>query len=274
MPEGDTIHRTASTLAKWLGGRTITAARSTMPGVECRDLIGRRVESVTARGKNLVILFVDDRGRGKPLALRTHMMMTGSWHVYEKGVRWQRPRYQARIVLEAGDRIAVSFNVPVATLNLETVVEASTALRDLGPDVLVEPCDIDDVLRRAQERRPATVGSLLLDQRIVAGIGNVYRCEALFLAGLDPWTKPTSMDPDTLRTLIVNCSELMCANVDHPSSRDTGAGRGRAWVYGRRARPCLRCETPIRSGLIGDPVRRIYWCPTCQPSTRPPADSA
>jgi endonuclease VIII len=269
MPEGDTIHRSATNLSAWLAGRVVTAAYSTFPGIDLSRVVGRRLTTVEAQGKHLVMTFVDDATVKPPLALHTHMRMTGSWHVYERDARWHKPKRQARFVITAGDRVAVCFNVPIATLDTERAVLNERSLTELGPDVLAEPLDLSDVPRRIAARQPATVGELLLDQRIVAGIGNVYRAEGLFLAGLDPWTSPSLLSDAILVALVGRCAELMRTNVARPFARDTGGGPSRPWVYGRTGRPCRRCTTAVTSALLGSLPRRVYWCPTCQPASRP-----
>jgi endonuclease-8 len=250
VPEGDTLARTARTLQTWLGGREITAARAQRSDIPVRSIVGTKVEKVEARGKHLFMRF------SSGLVLRTHMKMTGSWHVYPAGERWRRPASQARLVLEAGDRVAVCFNVPVIELLHERDEQVHPAVANLGPDVLVAPVDIDEVRRRAAARLPdMPVCELLLDQQVVCGIGNIWRAEALFACSVDPMT-PQSEAP--LDELVNAATRLMSASV---------AARGAPPpmnVYGRTGRPCRRCRTPIQSRVVGANVRRLYWCPTCQ----------
>jgi len=250
VPEGDTLARTARTLQTWLGGREITAARAQRSDIPTRSIVGTKVEKVEARGKHLFVRF------SSGLVLRTHMKMTGSWHVYPAGERWRRPASQARLVLEAGDRVAVCFNVPVIELLHERDEQVHPAVANLGPDVLVPPVHIDEVRRRAATRPPAMpVCELLLDQQVVCGIGNIWRAESLFACSVDPMT-PQSQAP--LDQLIAAATRLMSASV---------AARGAPPpmnVYGRTGRPCRRCRTPIQSRVVGTNPRRLYWCPTCQ----------
>ena len=269
MPEGDTIFRTAASLRRWLVGRTVTATRSTMPGVSLEGLVGTTVTSVVARGKHLLISFAPDDAveqPGRVCVLRTHMRMTGSWHVYSLADRWQRPTRQARLVVECSDRVAVGFNIPDAQLETEAVIERGRGLRTLGPDVLVEPFEDAEMLRRARLRPPATaVGELLLDQRVVAGIGNIYRNESLFLQGRHPWTPVGSIDGDRLVDLVRQAAALMHANLGPADARDFGRGASVTWVYRRSGRPCRRCGTAIRSRAQGEQARIAYWCSVCQP---------
>src|SRR5581483_7971232 len=176
MPEGDTIHRTAATLDRWLGGRVITAARgSALSPTACDSLVGDSVMAVEANGKHVLMRLASGR------TIHSHMRMQGAWHVYPTGRTWHRPGFEARLVLEAGERQAVCFNAPVVSL-------ANTpAVDHLGPDLITEPVDFDAIAHRVA-LQPATleVGDLLLDQRVAAGIGNIWRCETLFRHGVHP----------------------------------------------------------------------------------------
>jgi endonuclease VIII len=251
VPEGDTIYRSATTLRRWLAGREITAARSVLRDVKAEALIGRTVEAVEPRGKHLLIRFSGDA------VLHTHMRMTGSWHVYRFGERWRKPDWQARIVLEAGDRVAVCFNAPVIELMQGRAEDLHPSLSELGPDVLVEPLDLEEVRRRAGTRPPTmAIGELLLDQRVVSGIGNIWRCEAMFVRKLDPYKPLSEISQDELDAVVSAAAEMMRASA--------GGGRRSPYVYGRTGRPCHRCRSRIQAELMGDQPRRLYWCPTCQ----------
>ena len=253
MPEGDTILRAARSLRTWLEGRRITAARSPVLGAHAERLVGRTVAGVEARGKHLLVRLDDG------LTVHTHMRMTGSWHVYPRGDRWRRPESQARLVIEVEDRVAVCFNAPVVELLAPSDVLLHPSLRGLGPDVLAEPLDVDGVRARARALPPETpIGDVLLDQRVVAGIGNIWRCESLFLQRVDPATAVRELDDETLDALVRAAARLM-----HESVRRERAG---AWVYGRTNRPCRRCGTRIRSRRQGRDARVVYWCPRCQVS--------
>lgn len=263
MPEGDTIFRTAANLRTWIGGRTVTAARSSLPGVRMEKAVGSVVDGVEARGKHLLVRF------STGVVLHTHMRMTGSWHVYATGAPWRRPAWRAKVVVEAGDRTAVCFDAPVVELLADRDERSHAALAALGPDVLVEPFDLAEVRRRAATRSARlTAGELLLDQRVVAGIGNVYRCEALFLEGVDPWTPRSALAAATLDRLVLTAARLMRANAQPEASvgRDLGAGQDGTWVYRRAGRPCRRCGTLVRSARLGAQARTCYWCPACQPA--------
>lgn len=266
MPEGDTIFRTARTLRTWLGGRQITKVESRVQKVPAEVIQGRTLEAVESRGKHLLMRFAGG------VALHTHMKMTGSWHVYSAGDRWRRPNHEARLILESDDRQAVCFNAPVVEL-LDRHQEANhPSLATLGPDVLVDPLDLAEVRRRARAATPDTaVGEVILNQSVVAGIGNIYRCEALFACRVDPWLAIVDVSDDDLDRLIQAAARLMRRNLPAAQGfgRDFGGGADRPYVYGRARRPCLRCRTPIRVARMGGVnPRDLWWCPSCQ-SGRP-----
>lgn len=267
MPEGDTIFRTASSLRRWIGGRTVTAARSSLPAPALVSLVGTTCASVDAHGKHLLMRFT---GAGPDLVLHTHMRMTGSWHVYSAGETWKRPQRQAKVIIECHERVAVCFNVPIVELSSDAngVRARHDAIGHLGPDILSDPLDIDVIVARARSRPPETpLGELLLDQRVTAGIGNIYRCESLFVEGFNPWRRVDTIDDTQLTALFTTAATVMKTAIDAQGmDRDFGRGSGQPWVYGRAGRPCHRCATLIRSRLQGVQARTAFWCPTCQPN--------
>ena len=265
MPEGDTIFRTAEVLRAALVGRRITAARA-QPGPGLRrvpDLsrvIGAMVSTVEARGKHLLIGF--DNG----LTLRTHLRMKGSWHRYRPGERWRLPMRQATAVLETAEAVAVLFNAPTVELLTDADLRRSRPLRELGPDLLSGSFDADEALGRLRERDAEELGNALLDQRAVAGIGNVYKSEVAFLERMDPWAPVRTFGDEQLLGALRTARRLLQANTRGGArvttgSRSPGAG---LWVYGRSGRPCRRCGTLIRGARQGDFARLTYWCPRCQ----------
>lgn len=278
MPEGDTIFRTAASIRTWLGGRLITGAQSSLPHIGVGRLVGRTVSSVDTVGKNLLLTFSATNPAETDLVLHTHMRMTGSWHVYPLGARWQRPLRQARVILEAGERVAVCFNAPVVELASAEQTQRRGALAGAGPDILVLPLDLVGIRRRVAKTDPdLALGELLLDQRLVAGIGNIYRCESLFLEGHHPWTPRRTLLDARLDALVVMASTLMRANLGDAGAttqfgREFGGGANRPWVYRRVGLPCRRCTTTIASKPQGEQARVAYWCPTCQPA-RPSGSS-
>jgi endonuclease-8 len=262
VPEGDTIFRAAATLDRWLTGRTVTGARTQVDRLPAHKLVGQSVDGVEARAKHLLIRF------SSGMVLHTHMKMTGSWHVYSAGERWQKPASQARFVLEAGERLAVCFNAPVIELLAAGGEGQHPGLVNLGPDVLKPPVDLDEVRRRAGTTPTTkTIGELLLDQQVVSGIGNIWRCESLFVQRVDPFVARTALSDAQLDELVTVASEMMqrAAKPTEYVGRDFGGGMDKPWVYGRSRRPCYRCGTRIQVRQLGAPLpRTVYWCPRCQ----------
>jgi endonuclease-8 len=278
MPEGDTIYRSAQTLDRALRGRVVTRFESVLPALTRIDddapLAGRTIERVRAKGKHLLIEFSAD------LVLRTHMRMSGSWHIYRPGERWQRSRRQARVVIETDAFVAVAFNVPVAEFYTERELAREPALRELGPDLLGEDFDVDAAVSRLRERGSLEIGDALLDQRALAGIGNVYKSEVCFVCRINPFTRVDHLSDDELRTLARTARELLQANVApgtdagittyHPLGRTKGPADAeeRVWVYGRARQPCRRCGTPVERNKQGPDARSTYWCRVCQGDAR------
>ncbi len=269
MPEGDTLHRTAAGLRPHLVGRPVIAASARPPGPQVERIVGATVDAVDAVGKNLLIRF--DNG----LELRTHLRMNGTWHRYRPGERWRRAPLRARLVLEVPGAVAVCFDAPVVELFERRAEVLHPALGRLGPDLLAPDFDPAEAIRRLRlpERAATAIGEALLDQRAVAGIGNVYKSETLWLERVDPRATVSALDDAALARLLATARRLMLANVDRASrglERDTtegarAAGGERAWAYRRTGRPCRRCATPIRAAPQGrDLPRTTYWCPSCQ----------
>jgi endonuclease-8 len=267
MPEGDTLHRTAAGLRPHLLGRVVTAARVRLPGPQAERLVGRTVTDVEAYGKHLLIRF--DSG----LELRSHLGMPGSWHRYAPGERGRRPPARARFVMEVPGAVAVCFDAPVLEL-FETRVEAiHPVLARLGPDLLAEdfgPDDVAEALRRLRDSEAArrSIAEGLLDQRALAGIGNDYKNEVLFIERVDPFAPVEDLDDDTLTRLITTARRLMRANLGtvdrRTTERQASAGGQSAWVYRRAGRPCRRCGTLVAVRRHGELPRSTYWCANCQ----------
>jgi endonuclease-8 len=270
VPEGDTLFRTAAGLRPYLVGRTVTAARASGPGPvpQVARIIGRRITAVESLGKNLLIRF--DNG----LEIRTHLRMNGSWHRYRPGERWRRPPGRARLVIEVKGAVAVCFDAPVVEL-LEVRAEAlHPALGRLGPDLLAPGFDPREAIRRLRDpsRAAVPIGEALLDQRALAGIGNVYKNETLWIERISPFAAVGVLDDASLERLVATARRLMLVNADrtHRVERVTTGGSrtasGPLYVYGRTGRPCSRCRTPIVRAHQGTDIpRTTYWCPACQP---------
>ena len=270
MPEGDTIHRSADVLRRHLlGGEVLEAWSQPRPGLarvpRLSRLVGRRVESVEARGKHLLIGF--DGG----LWLRTHLRMRGSWHRYRVGEAWRLPQSRASAVLRTDATVAVCFDAPEVELLTAAELARHPALTSLGPDLLGASFDADEAVQRLLATPATSLGEALLNQRAVAGIGNVYKSEVCFLEGLDPWSPVGGVDPDALRAALATARRLLRANLRGGARVTTGVGApGRSlWVYGRAGRPCRRCGTLIAGRRQGEQARMTYWCPRCQSAGRP-----
>jgi len=275
VPEGDSILRAARGLHRALAGRTVSRFDSVFPHLtnplDDRPLIGQVVDRVDARGKHLLMWFSGG------VVLRSHMRMHGSWHLYRLGERWQRPRHEMRIVLETPDIIAVAFNVPVAEFASAETIDRTEPLRDLGPDLLRDDFDPSTAVARIKERSVMEIADALLDQRALAGIGNIYKSESLFASGINPFARVEQLTPDQLGQIVAKAMTFMRANAgDGLSAMRTYAGLRRTtgrfdpgarfWVYGRAGKPCRRCGTAIRRARQGPYARSTYWCPSCQQS--------
>jgi endonuclease VIII len=271
VPEGDTIFRTARTLHQALAGQTVTRFESVFPKLNRVDadtpIRGRVVEHVEARGKHVLISFTGD------LVLRTHMRMNGSWHIYRPGERWQRPHRDMRIVIETAQIHAIAFTVPVAELTTADALSRLPVMRDLGPDPLSAQFDAADAIQRIQAHLDLEIADALLDQTVIAGIGNEFKSEVLFGARVNPFAEVRDLSPETIATIVTVARKFMRANiVQGPTTarygrRTTGRADPTAglWVFGREGKPCRRCGTPISRRRQGPHARNTYWCATCQP---------
>lgn len=264
MPEGDTVWRTAQLLDRALRGGVITRFDLRVPQAATADLTGQTVLESVARGKHLLL-----RTSGGSI-LHTHLKMEGEWLVLHPGARWPRPGFRARAVVATATAEAVGFDLGLVELlpgTPEHPADAAEAIGHLGPDPLND--DPFDAAAAAHNlaQDPRSIHVALQDQRNVAGFGNEYVNELLFLRGIHPRTPATEVDAAKLLELGVRTIRL---NRDRPVrtfTGDTRRGRG-DWVYGRARQPCRRCGTVIESGMLGaDPARErtVFWCPRCQP---------
>jgi endonuclease-8 len=271
MPEGDTIFRAARTLQRALAGRVVTRFESAFPALTRIDadgpIAGRTIESVASRGKHLLMAFSGD------LVLRTHMRMNGSWHIYRSGERWRRPARDLRILVATDAYVAVAFNVPVAEF-IAGDPARHAPLAALGPDLAAGPVDRGVVRARIRARGADPIADVLLDQRVVAGLGNVLKSEVLFASGVQPFTPVADLGDAAIDRIVEQAERLMVYNIrDAAAAGGPAVGRrttGRLnpaeqlWVYGRGGRPCLRCGTAIAARKTGADARITYWCPRCQ----------
>ncbi len=251
MPEGDTIFRTARSLHRALATKVVV--RVELPRLGPTTFAsGTTVDAVDPVGKHCLVRFSDGR------VLRTHLQMSGSWHLYRPGERWRRSPGAMRALVEVADWVAVCFSAPVVELSVAPAVD------HLGPDLCRPDVDLDAAADRFDRFVDADtqVKVALLDQRVAAGIGNVYASEVCFADRLDPRTPLAEVAPARRRRLLELASGQLRANLDQ-TRRVTFEG-GLA-VYGRAGRPCRRCGTPVAFARLGPEARGTYWCPTCQP---------
>ncbi|MDR3080150.1 MAG: DNA glycosylase [Streptomyces sp.] len=264
MPEGDTVYQAAKRLHGALAGKVLTRSDLRVPRYATADLTGRTVLDVTPRGKHLLT-----RIEGG-LTLHSHLKMDGAWKVYAPGQRWSGgPAHQIRAVLGTADRTAVGYRLPV--LELLRTADEHRAVGHLGPDLLSPDWDPDRALENLLRDPARPLGEALLDQRNLAGIGNVYKSELCFLLGATPWLPIGSLRAEYAVRLPALAKRLLEANRDSPARNTTGRREQRLFVYGRAPHPCLRCGTPVQVADQGDGSRErpTYWCPACQSGPTP-----
>lgn len=275
MPEGDTIFRAARTLNRALAGQVVTRFETQLPRLarvdEDAPIAGRMVESVEASGKWIRMKFSGD------LTLLTHMLMSGSWHIYRPGEAWQRGRLQMRIAVHTQNFVAVAFNVPIAEFHTAESLRRHRGVSRLGPDVLSPEFESDAAAANLAARPDLEVGVALLTQSLLAGLGNVFKSEVCFAGRVNPFRTVGSLTPEELKNLLSQARAFMLGNVTEGSGdrivtytgfrRTTGRAdpSERLWVYGRRGEPCRRCGTPVQSRKQGMDARVTFWCPRCQP---------
>ena len=279
MPEGDMIYRAARSLNTALAGRIVTCFETAFARlVRMNDdapLVGRTVERAQARGKWCLIYFTGD------LILVTHMRMSGSWHLYRTGERWQSPRSAMRIVITCGGVQAVGFNIPVAEFHTARSLERSGRISTLGVDVLGGKFDVGAGAKAlndyAHAHPEAEVGNALLNQRVISGLGNIYKSEVAFAAGVHPLRQMQTLTLAEMQRIAAAAERFMKANVAEgkgdgivtygANRRTTGsmARSDRLWVYRRRGQQCRRCGAVVEMQKQGTGARSTYWCPSCQP---------
>jgi endonuclease-8 len=279
MPEGDTIYRSARALAKVLVGKHVTkfdTGYAHLAAVDDdRPVVGRLIEKVEAQGKWLLIHFSGD------LILVSHMLMNGSWHIYRTGEKWWMPKKAMRVLLEVDGWQAVAFNVPVAEFHTGASLARKSSVPKLGPDVLSDSYSADvgyaALKARAASHPEDEIANVLLNQRVIAGLGNVYKSEVCFAARVHPFRSMKTISDDEMRQMADVAQRYMKANVVEGSSEGivtyTGKRRtthqtrkeDRLWVYGRRGLECRRCGGVIAYRKQGPGARSTYWCTECQP---------
>ena len=274
MPEGDTIFRAASTLHRALTGSVVTGFETQLPALARVDadhpISGRTIEFARSSGKWLQIGFSGD------LVLLTHMLMSGSWHIYRPGEAWRKNRYHMRVVVATRAIVAVAFNVPIAEFHTQKSLERRNGFSQLGPDVLEDDFDEAGAINRLASHADLETGVALLTQSIMAGMGNVFKSEVCFMAGVNPFQRIGALSTVQLESLVTIARKLLKANVDVLSGdqivtytgmrRTTGRSDPgeRVWVYRRNGAPCRKCGATILSRKQGVDARTSFWCPVCQ----------
>ncbi len=275
MPEGDTIYRAAHVMNRALASKTVTRFESPLVHLARVEIdspvTGRTIESVEAAGKWNLMRFSGD------LILATHMLMNGSWHLYRPGERWQKNRRDMRILIETPEFVAVGFNVPVAQFHTNRTLARQPRIANQGPDLLAPEFDTSDVAGRLRAQANRELGSVLLDQRVLAGAGNVFKSEVMFVAGINPFRAAASLSQAEAAQVALTARSLLKANAAGPTANRLSAYRGwrrttgsmnpekRLWVYGRKGEPCRKCGTAIACRKQGLEARVTFWCPRCQP---------
>jgi endonuclease-8 len=260
VPEGDSVWRTALHLDRALSGSVLVESDFRVPDLATLDMSGQQVDSTVARGKHLLTHIGEH-------TLHTHLKMEGAWHLYKPGSSWRRPAHEARVVLRTDTWSAVGFALGI--LEVLPRSQEETVVGHLGPDILGPDWDEEEALRRLLADPARPVAEAILDQRNLAGLGNLYKSELCFLAGVHPW-RPIGEVPD-LRRLVRRAKSALEANknrVEQTLTGDTRRGR-QTWVYRRERQPCRRCSSTIRVDQQGPQMqeRATYWCPVCQPAT-------
>lgn len=276
MPEGDTIFRTARSLSRALIGRPITGFRSNYPLLtrfdEDTPLTGQQVAQVESRGKWLLMHF---SGGG---ILVTHMLMSGSWHIYRPAEHWLKPRHHMRILIETSVCQAVGFQVPVAQMHSAHSLARDRRIPQPTGDVLNSTFDAAAAIARIRACAGEEIGDVLLHQEVLAGVGNVFKSEVCFVNGISPFCRVHDLSSKQIDALVETSQRLIAANVLEDSGDTIVTFRGRQrrtthasdpgeslWVYGRRGEPCRRCGEPVRRRAQGPEARVTFWCQRCQP---------
>jgi endonuclease-8 len=277
VPEGDTIYRAARALGQALEGNVVTRFETALAPLASVDddapVAGRTVERVESRGKWLLIHFSGD------LILVTHMRMSGSWHLYRVGERWQRSRREMRAVVATAEFEAVAFNVPVAKFYTADTLARHSEIPKLGPDLLGAEFAEDEAKARLLAHGDQEIANVLLNQRVMAGLGNVYKSEVLFACGVHPFRLVRTLAPAEVECILDRAQRFLEANAKHGAGNGmvtyTGQRRttraddpgARLWVYRRQGKECRRCGAAILMRRQGTGARSTYWCPVCQPES-------
>jgi endonuclease-8 len=283
MPEGDTIYRSARAMQRAIGGQLCTGFETGLAKLarvnDDTPIAGRAIEKVEARGKWLLVHFSGD------LILLTHMLMSGSWHLYRTGEKWWMGKDRMRAVIRTADWQAVAFNVPVAEFHTARSLERNTQVPKLGIDVLGSAYTVEAGIAKLKAygaaHPDAEIAVVLLNQRVLAGLGNVYKSEVAFAAGVNPFRAMSTITDREYEMMAEVAQRWMKQNVFDGAGdgivtysgnrRTTGSSNrdDRLWVYRRSGQECRRCGAAIEMRKQGVQARSTYWCPSCQPWIAP-----
>jgi endonuclease-8 len=279
MPEGDSIYRTARALQRAIGGKVVRGFETGLAKLarvnDDAPLVGRVVEKIESRGKWCLIYFSGD------LILATHMLMSGSWHLYRTGERWRMGRDKMRMVIRTADWDAVGFNIPVAEFYTARSLARNSDVPKLGPDILSDEFTAEGGVARltayGRENPDAEIAVVLLNQRVMAGLGNVYKSEVTFAARVNPFRTMKTIIAKEMELIVEFAQRYMKANIadgveegiaTYSGNRRTTHAMNteeRLWVYGRQGEECRRCGAVVMMRKQGVQARSTYWCPECQP---------
>jgi len=263
MPEGHSIHRAARRIRAAIGGAVMERVEARGPDlVEVKAeqrLAGSTLVETEAQGKHLLLHF------SSGCSVHSHLRMDGAWHVYREGERWKKGSRRAWLVLGGGGWLAVNFDGPILELHPTEELRRDSRLLRLGPDILGDAFNDDEYLRRLRRNHHLEIGEAVMRQDIVAGIGNIYKNESLFLSGTSPWRRIAELDDDELLAIRTTATRIMTDGIlDSRTITYTGPGRPGQWVYGREAKPCRRCGRELSSCKQGVDQRITWWCASCQ----------
>ena len=274
MPEGDSVYRATARLHLSLAGLVVLRSYFRVPALSTTDLSGYQLKEVRPRGKHLLMRFTPPKldtqaFKNPPLTLHSHLLMEGRWDLYSTGERWRRPAHTARVVLAFESITAVGFDI--AQVKLVPTQDEDDLIGHLGPDLLGTDWNPQLAAANLRANPERSIGDALLDQRIMAGVGNIYRSEVLFLTRLHPLTPVGQVV--NLDKVIDMSHRLLQVNKDRSRRVTTGQARTREpyWVYGRTGKPCLRCGTRISQFKLESETpgqdRDCYFCSSCQPAS-------
>ena len=267
MPEGDTIHRAAVVLRRVLADQVVTGFAIVAPKVSAaaRDeaIVGSTVSAVESNGKHLFIHFTTPN----QVVLHTHMKMSGQWHVYRPGERWWQPKSEARVVISTANVVAVCFHPPICELMTAGELGLHPVVGALGPDIIRDEFEMEEALRRLRAKQDRDVATALLDQKVISGIGNAFKVDALFLAKTNPWALVHDLDDAKLKEIVEIARKLMLRNLKGGTRRTRFSldPSESVWVMERGGLPCHVCGTIVEQGWHpGEDVRKSWYCPKCQ----------